>query len=78
MLSDATLLDFEARHPGHPPGKQQAIEAELGISAARFYQLLSRTLEHPEAERLNPVLVHGLRRLRDRAERRQRTTSRAY
>lgn len=67
MLSDATLLDFEARHPGHPAGKQQAIETELGVSAARYYQLLSRTLEHPEAERLDPILVHGLRRLRDRA-----------
>ncbi len=72
MLSTATLLDFEARHPGHPGHKQQAIESELGITAARYYQLLSRTLEQPEAERLNPILVHGLRRLRDRADRRHR------
>ncbi len=72
MLSDATLLDFEARHPGHPGHKQQAIESELGITAARYYQLLSRALEHPEAERLDPILVHGLRRLRDRAETRWR------
>mgnify|MGYP000962749104 CR=1 FL=1 len=74
MLSTAALLDFEARHPGHPGNKQQAIETELGITAARFYQLLSRAIEEPEAERLDPVLVHGLRRLRDRADQRHRTS----
>lgn len=72
MLSAATLLDFEARHPGHPTGKQHAIETELGITPARFYQLLSRAIDEPEAERLDPILVHGLRRLRDRADHRHR------
>lgn len=72
MLSTATLLDFEARHPGHPVGKQHAIEVELGITAARYYQLLSRAIDKPEAEKLDPILVHGLRRLRDRADRRHR------
>lgn len=66
------LLAFEARHPNHPAGKQQAIEAELGISAARFYQLLARVIDEPEAERLDPLLVHRLRRLRDRAGERRR------
>ena len=72
MLSTTTLLDFEARHPGHPAGKQHAIESELGITAARYYQLLARTIDEPEAEQLNPILVHGLRRLRDRADARYR------
>jgi hypothetical protein len=76
MLSTATLLEFEARHPGHPAGKQQAIESELGITAARYYQLLSRTIDQPEAEQLNPILVHGLRRLRDRADARHRASQR--
>jgi len=74
MLPTATLLDSEARHPGHPGHKQQAIETELGITAARFYQLLSRAIEEPEAERVDPILVHRLRRLKDRAERRHRTS----
>ncbi len=72
MLSTATLLDFEARHPGHPGNKKQAIESELGVTPARFYQLLSRAIDEPEAEALDPILVHGLRRLRDRADRRHR------
>ncbi len=72
MLSDAVLLDFEARHPGHPGHKQQAIESELGLTAARYYQLLGRAIEHPDAVKLDPVLVHGLRRLNARAVARQR------
>lgn len=72
MLSTAALLDFEARHPGHPGHKQQAIETELGITAARYYQLLSRAIDEPEAERIDPLLIHRLRRLRDRAEQRHR------
>ncbi len=72
MLSTTTLLDFEATHPGHPGNKGQAIEQELGITAARFYQLLSRAIDEPEAERIDPLLVHRLRRLRDRADTRYR------
>lgn len=72
MLSTATLLDFEARHPGHPAGKQHAIETELGITAARYYQPLGRAIDHPDAVKLDPVLVHGLRRLNARAVARQR------
>ncbi len=72
MLSDAALLDFESRHPGHPSGKQHAIETELGVSAARYYQLLGRAIDHPEAVKLDPVLVNGLRRLNARAVARQR------
>ncbi len=76
MLSHAVLLDFESRHPGHPAGKQQAIEAELGVSPARYYQLLGRAVEHPDAGKLDPMLVHRLRRLQERAaERRLRSMS---
>lgn len=66
------LLAFEARHPNHPGHKQQAIEAELGVTAARYYQLLGRVIDDPAAENLDPLLVHRLRRLRDRAELRRR------
>lgn len=69
------LLAFEARHPNHPGGKQQAIETELGVTAARYYQLLSRVIDDPEAETLDPMLVHRLRRLRDREQSRRPLTS---
>lgn len=74
MLSDATLLDFEARHPGHPGDKGQAIESELGITPARYYQLLGRAIQHPDAVKIDPMLVHRLQRLDERARRRQRAT----
>lgn len=71
------LLAFEARHPGHPAGKQLAIETELGLTSARYYQLLGRVIDEPEAEQLDPILVHGLRRLRDRADERRQRQQRA-
>lgn len=75
-LTVLELLDFEARHPNHPGGKQQAIELELGVTAARYYQLLGRVIDEPEAEQLDPMLVHRLRRLRDRADGRRRAGQR--
>lgn len=66
------LLAFEARHPNHPPDKQSAIETELGIPAARYYQLLSRAVDDPASEELDPLLVHRLRRLQERADARRR------
>lgn len=71
------LLAFEARHPGHPGDKQLAIERELGLTAARYHQLLGRVIDEPEAEQLDPMLVHRLRRLQDRADARWRRRRRA-
>ncbi|WP_405376031.1 MULTISPECIES: DUF3263 domain-containing protein [unclassified Microbacterium] len=76
MPSTAQLLEFEAQHPGHPAGKQLAIESELGISAARYYQLLGRAIDDAEAVKLDPMLVHRLRRLRERADSRRRAAQR--
>ncbi|WP_413354007.1 DUF3263 domain-containing protein [Microbacterium sp. 1P06AB] len=60
MLSDATLLDFEARHPGHPGHKQQAIETELGITAARYYQLAIRAAQSLEGMAHDPITARRL------------------
>ncbi|MEV8023427.1 DUF3263 domain-containing protein [Microbacterium sp. NPDC080220] len=76
MLTTKQLLEFEARYPNHPSGKQQAIEAELGLTSARYYQLLGRAIDTPEAAVLDPMLVHRLRRLRSRAESRLRSRQR--
>ncbi|WP_405373462.1 MULTISPECIES: DUF3263 domain-containing protein [unclassified Microbacterium] len=76
MPTPAQLLDFEARHPGHPKHKEEAIERELGVTAARYYQLLGRVIDQPEALGLDPMLVHRLRRLRERADARRRAAQR--
>lgn len=67
---DRAILDFEAqwfaaqwrRHTG---AKEEAIRADLGLSPARYYQLLGRLIDTTEAQEHDPMLVKRLRRLRD-------------
>ncbi|MEV8269172.1 DUF3263 domain-containing protein [Microbacterium oleivorans] len=62
------LLAFEARHPGHSGEKQLAIQSELGVPVARYYQLLNRAIETPSAVEIDAVLVHRLLRVQANAE----------
>lgn len=71
---DRQLLDFESTRPRHGAAKEEAIRGELGLSPARYYQLLGRVIDSADALAHDPMLVHRLRRLReerarDRAER---------
>ena len=59
------LLLFEAEHPGHAAGKEEAIRRELALTPPRYYQLLSRLVDTDQALRIDPVLTHRLRRIRD-------------
>jgi uncharacterized protein DUF3263 len=45
--------------------KEQRIRDELGISAVRYFQLLNKLIDRPEALAADPVLVGRLRRRRD-------------
>lgn len=65
------ILDFERGWWKEPGSKRRAIRAYFGLSAARYYQLLNRLIDTPEALRYDPMLVRRLRRLRA-ARRRQR------
>ena len=65
------ILDFESGWWQGPGPKEQVIRARLGLSPARYYQLLNRLIDSPEALRYDPMLVRRLRRLRT-ARRRQR------
>jgi hypothetical protein len=58
------ILDFERSWWSQPESKERAIRARLGLSAARYYQLLSTLIDSPEALRHDPLLVRRLRRLR--------------
>lgn len=64
---DRALLDFEAEWRRHAGAKEEAIRAELGLSPARYYQLLGRLIDTTEAQQHDPMLVKRLRRLRDAA-----------
>lgn len=71
MLTDqqAAILDLEARHWRHAGSKEQAIRAELGLSATAYYAQLNALIDTPAALQRQPVLVNRLRRLRDRRRR---------
>lgn len=67
MLSerDRKVLEFEGRWWTYPGPKDRAIKEYVGISATRYYQILRRVLDHPEALAYAPLTVRRLRRVRD-------------
>jgi hypothetical protein len=58
------ILDFERNWWQFAGSKETAIADQLGLSPTRYYQLLVHALDHPDAVKHNPVLVHRLDRLR--------------
>lgn len=66
---DRALLDFEARWQRHGAAKEEAVRTDLEMTPARYYQLLGRLLDSPDAVAYDPMLIHRLRRLRDDRER---------
>ncbi|CAH0195213.1 hypothetical protein SRABI76_01876 [Microbacterium oxydans] len=70
MLGDLTerdraILAMETAWPRHSGAKEEVIRAQLGMSAARYYQLLGRLIESDSALEYDPMLVRRLRRIRD-------------
>ena len=59
------ILELERREWRSPGEKELAVRTELGLSSARYYQVLNALLDSPEALRADPMLVKRLRRIRD-------------
>jgi hypothetical protein len=59
-----SILDFERGWWQRGTPKERAIRSRFGLSSARYYQLLNRLIDTPEALRYDPMLVKRLRRLR--------------
>jgi hypothetical protein len=79
---DVQILDFERQWWRHVGAKEEAIRANFGLSAARYYQLLNAVIDSPAAVRHDPMLVRRLLRARDartaaRAARAFRTSDQA-
>ncbi|MDQ1084610.1 MULTISPECIES: DUF3263 domain-containing protein [Microbacterium] len=74
-LSDRELayLAFEGEWRRHAGAKEEAIRAEFGVTPARYYQVLGRLIDTPEALAHDPMLVRRLRRRRDDAADRHRS-----
>lgn len=62
---DRALLEFESRWNGHGAAKEEAVRRDLEMTPARYYQLLERVIDEPDAAAFDAMLVHRLRRLRD-------------
>ena len=67
---DGAVLGFEASWWLYPGPKDRAIAEHLGISATRYYQILRRLAEDPEAMRCDPLTLRRLQRVRRQAARR--------
>lgn len=70
MLGDLTdrdraILALEAAWPRHGGTKEEVIRTKLGMSPARYYQLLGRLIDTEQALEHDPLLVRRLRRLRE-------------
>jgi hypothetical protein len=68
-------MDFERESWKLGLPKERAIRERFGFSTARYYQLLNRALDLPEAVAYDPMLVRRLRRVRE-ARRRKRAAGR--
>lgn len=64
---DLAFLAFEGQWRRHAGAKEEAIRAEFSMTPARYYQLLGRLIDTPEALAHDPMLVRRLRRRRDDA-----------
>ncbi len=61
---DRRILDFERSWWQRAGTKQDAIRAELGLSATRYYALLGDLADSADAQAYDPLVVLRLRRLR--------------
>ena len=62
---DPAILAFEGERRRHGGAKEEAIRRAFDMPPARYYQLLGRLIDLPEALAHDPMLVRRLRRLRD-------------
>jgi hypothetical protein len=61
---DRAILAFENQWTRSDGAKEFAIRSTFELSAARYYQILNRLIDAPEALKAEPVLVKRLLRLR--------------
>ena len=61
---ERAILAFEHRRFGDPGAKEEAIRADFGVSAARYYQMLNALIDSPAATVEDPMLVRRLQRVR--------------
>ncbi|HET7720655.1 MAG TPA: DUF3263 domain-containing protein [Acidimicrobiales bacterium] len=61
---DRAILDFERTWWSEPGPKAAAIQARIGLSPARYYQLLAALICSADAAAYDPLVVRRLRKMR--------------
>lgn len=62
---DRDILAFERQWWKYAGAKETAIREQFDMSATRYYQVLNRLIDSPEALEAEPTVVTRLRRLRN-------------
>lgn len=70
---ERAILDFESSCRLRGWAKEEQIRQTLGMSPARYYQLLVRMLDSVDAQAYDPLLMGRLRRLRESSRGRGRS-----
>lgn len=63
---ERAIVDFERSWWTEPGPKEVAIAEKFDLSPTRYYQMLNRLIDQPEAADYDPLVVRRLVRLRDR------------
>jgi hypothetical protein len=66
---DRAVLEFERSWWTEPGSKEVAIKARLGLSPARYRQVLAGLLDSEDAEAYDPLVIRRLRRRREQLRR---------
>ena len=66
---DRAVLEFERSWWTEPGSKEVAVRARLGLSAARYRQVLAALMDSDEAEAFDPLVIRRLRRRREQLRR---------
>lgn len=61
---DRAILDLERTWWSEPGPKAAAIQARIGLSPARYYQLLAGLIGSADAAAYDPLVVRRLRKMR--------------
>jgi hypothetical protein len=64
--TESAILDIERHRWKYAGAKDAAVMERLGWTRTRYDQVLLAMLDRPDVEAADPLLVHRLRRLRDR------------
>lgn len=72
--TERAILEFEKHWWRFEGAKMQAIRDEFDLSPTRYYQVLNRLVDHPQALQEAPVVVRRLQR--QRQHRRQTVATR--